>query len=542
MTSIVRKIDSQDQDAAVQKENANVVNRLLDGEYRFDKWLIRYSDLLSPIVVKETRQTLRGRQFVWTFGFLLLCILGWTLLSITSLMPSIYFYPSGGSLLGGYLVMLTVPALIIIPIAAFFSMSSELNSNTFEVLSISPLSSYKIVWGKVVVAGVQLMLHISALAPCIALTYLLRGVSIISLTMVFPTVIVISFTLICLGVMFATFCRTLAQTVIFLIIMLGVTLLVFYSFLDYFYYAVSSNNEMFVGLIPAATFLSSLLVLIGGYGILALLVAGASIGIAGENYSRSIRIWLSILSVTLFWFLMLVVPETETNQQEPLIFVTLAFLTLHWVVAGIFIVAEPGTVSIRAQRSLPSTLSGRLFGSLFIPGGGTGYFYVICNYAAFVFTFAILLINMHADGNSILLALTCLSYMMFYMGIFRLLIYSIPRQYCNQALSVLLFVLLLSLGNGIPYFIASYVSSFRMPVYDFYCFSSPFWTLSVFSDFPMVRTAMFLLYFLTFIIFCLNAAIASSDVTLVRVRSPEELELEKRKRAEAKAASPFDAD
>ena len=38
---------------------------------RFDRlldWLERKSDLLSPIVVKEVRQIVRGREFTYSFG------------------------------------------------------------------------------------------------------------------------------------------------------------------------------------------------------------------------------------------------------------------------------------------------------------------------------------------------------------------------------------------------------------------------------------------------------------------------------------------
>jgi hypothetical protein len=63
-----------------------------------------------------------------------------------------------------------------------------------------------------------------------------------------------------------------------------------------------------------------------------------------------------------------------------------------------------------------------------------------------------------------------------------------------------------------------------------------------FRDITAVRSGVFLLYFLSFVIFCINAALASADVTLVRVRSPEELDLEKKKKMEASLEGPFAAE
>ncbi len=57
----------------------------------------------------------------------------------------------------------------------------ESEDGTFELLSISALSAWQIIFGKMTSAVVQIVLYLSALAPCIVLTYLMRGVSLFSI-------------------------------------------------------------------------------------------------------------------------------------------------------------------------------------------------------------------------------------------------------------------------------------------------------------------------------------------------------------------------
>ena len=80
----------------------------------------------------------------------------------------------------GYYAVLSVPLLIVVPYAAFRSLAGEWEDGTFELLSITALSARQIVTGKLASAILQMMVYYSALAPCIAFTYLLRGIDIIT--------------------------------------------------------------------------------------------------------------------------------------------------------------------------------------------------------------------------------------------------------------------------------------------------------------------------------------------------------------------------
>src|SRR3954469_18747948 len=150
---------------------------------RIEALLDRVGDRLNPILVKEARQAMKSRQFVVTFALLLIGGWAWTVLFIAAGIPSIYYSPVGPALLHGYFLVLSVPLLIVVPYAAFRSLAGEWEDGTFELLSITALSARQIVSGKLASAVLQMMVYYSALAPCIAFTYLLRGIDIVTVAL-----------------------------------------------------------------------------------------------------------------------------------------------------------------------------------------------------------------------------------------------------------------------------------------------------------------------------------------------------------------------
>ncbi len=160
----------------LQKMHQEAIVQVVEGRSEIDARLLRLSDWLNPILVKETRQALKSQQFLWTFIMVLLSIIGLTVAGVTLMVPGIYYLPGGPSLLIGYFIILMVPVGIVVPMSSFFSMSSELEDGTHDILSLSALTSRQVVLGKIQVSMLQSIVYFSALTPCIGLTYLLRGV------------------------------------------------------------------------------------------------------------------------------------------------------------------------------------------------------------------------------------------------------------------------------------------------------------------------------------------------------------------------------
>ena len=174
---------------------------------RLDAALDMASQWLNPILVKEARQALKSRQFVITFTLLLLAGWSWSVIGVVAMLPAIYYAPSGSVLLTGYFVILTVPMLLIVPFSAYRSLAGEREDGTYELLSITTLTARQIVTGKLGSAVLQMLLYYSALSPCIAFTYLLRGVDILTIACVLGFTFLVSLLLTSIGLLCGTASR-----------------------------------------------------------------------------------------------------------------------------------------------------------------------------------------------------------------------------------------------------------------------------------------------------------------------------------------------
>ena len=150
----------------------------------WEAWLLRASERLNPIVVKEARQALKSRQFTITFTLVLAACWLWSMLKLALLGPSAYYLSDGRELFFGYYIILSFATLVIVPFGAFRSLTSEREDRTYELLSITTLRPRQIVSGKLAAAVLQMLVYLSAVSPCLAFTYLLRGIDI-------PTIVII---------------------------------------------------------------------------------------------------------------------------------------------------------------------------------------------------------------------------------------------------------------------------------------------------------------------------------------------------------------
>src|SRR4051812_16663131 len=141
-----------------------------------ERLLIAAGDWLNPILVKETRQAIKSFQFALTFLLVLVCCWLATIAGIVLTGPRIKVAAEGGNLLLWYYTILAFPLSIVVPYAAFRSLAAEREDNTYDLLSITTLKAHQIIAGKLGSAVVQMGVYFSAITPCLAFTYLLRGV------------------------------------------------------------------------------------------------------------------------------------------------------------------------------------------------------------------------------------------------------------------------------------------------------------------------------------------------------------------------------
>ena len=138
------------------------------------------SDLLSPIVVKEVRQMVRGREFNYSFSLSL--IAGLIVAFIAGTNATSGTGDSGIRIFSSLMACLALVGLIVAPLGAFNALRNERMERTLDLVTVTTLSPLRIVTGKLTAQGVKLLTLFAALAPFVAMSFLLGGID-------FPTIL-----------------------------------------------------------------------------------------------------------------------------------------------------------------------------------------------------------------------------------------------------------------------------------------------------------------------------------------------------------------
>src|SRR5688572_22515281 len=139
---------------------------------RLDDW----SDRISPIVVKEVRQMVRGREFNYSFGISLLAGLLVAFFGLEAALVSTG--DTGARVFSALMVCLGVLGVVVVPLGAFSALRSERADQTFDLITQTSLSPRGIVIGKLMTQWVKLLTLFSGLAPFITISFLLGGIDL----------------------------------------------------------------------------------------------------------------------------------------------------------------------------------------------------------------------------------------------------------------------------------------------------------------------------------------------------------------------------
>ncbi len=133
------------------------------------------SDRLSPIIVKELRQGVRGHLF--TGAFLLQQLL---LVGIASLGLALDTNPGSREFFSFvFWVFVTIPLVLILPLGAAVSISGELSANTLEPVLLTRLTPWRLVAGKWAATASQALVLATAALPFVLVRYYLGAVEIV---------------------------------------------------------------------------------------------------------------------------------------------------------------------------------------------------------------------------------------------------------------------------------------------------------------------------------------------------------------------------
>lgn len=154
-----------------------------------------FSDRLSPMLVKELRQGLRTHTFVIVFlilqGLLALILLTTTVANINAggFVSSIIFFFFG------------LAVMVIQPLRGMSAISSEIKSDTIDLMSLTKLTAWRIVFGKWSSIMGQTALLLFAIIPYLILRYFFGGMQLFSELLLLGTIFFLSgiFTAITVG-------------------------------------------------------------------------------------------------------------------------------------------------------------------------------------------------------------------------------------------------------------------------------------------------------------------------------------------------------
>lgn len=502
------------------------------------------TERINPIVVKEVRQSLKSKQFSISFGLTLIAAVSWTLIAVSLMVPRIYFVPAGVQLLTGFFCILQFPLMIIIPFSAFRSLTTETEDSTFELLSISALSAWQIVLGKMTSALLQILLYLSALAPCIVLTYLLRGVSMFSILFLLALTVAFAVSETAIALLLAAVSRArMLQAGATILLLIG--LIVGYFFCTMMVVSgvlqqlSNPPKEMYLVMFGFATVILVALDLV-------LRAAAAAIDFPSENHSTPLRKRIVLLvGVILFWSTFAVVASRE--EEFAFVFLFGAFMVCMFLAA--LMTGELGIISPRARRTLPRTFGGRVLLTWFYPGAGMGYIFIVCLFAALVVTMYITEVyyaysmQMTMGRSSIqYVGYLLLCYLTFYTGINRLIILGLARYMPSRMLgSVAMMAVLLLVIHMVPLLLVYFLNDYRDFPYDFHqAFNIP-WTCSEASQSMSltVEISMGILTLASIAVFGLNLVLSTRDVMLVRISEPPRVRADKQIVLAAPTPDPF---
>jgi hypothetical protein len=420
----------------------------------------------------------------------LVLIAGWivTLGAVAYKGPKIFYAAEGGSLLACYFVVLALPLIVVVPLAAFRSLAAEREDNTYDLLSITALKPRQIISGKLGSSVAQMTVYLSAITPCLAFTYLLRGVDLPTIGVLLVYTFFWSLGLSMAGILLATLTPQRFLQIFILVLFVAALFINLYGAVAMSIAAALYGRAVVWGIESQFWLLTlGLATSYASFFALAYYAAAGMITFTSENRSTPLRICMLVQQALLvawmsyFWI-------ASSYSTDP-IFATMVVSAMYWYAMGTLLTSERAGISQRVRRGLPQSFFGRMFFSWLTPGPATGYMFVIASGTSiallcFVAAFASDSLSTRAGSwpyrdDLLYLAVVGWGYVVGYLGI-GLLVVSALRRIATVTMlaSVLIHFLLLLAGYGIPYAIKSMSLDLRDADYSFLQLTDPFNSLT----------------------------------------------------------------
>ncbi len=343
-----------------------------------------FSDRISPMLVKELRQGLKGPSFMILFiaiqAILAVLILGQSF--VTS------YDNVGKDISTSIFICLSLATCVLQPLRAISAVGAEIKENTIDLMVITRLSAWRIVFGKWISIVSQSALIITAITPYLILRYFFGGMQLFGELMGMLSIFIASagITAVFIGI------SSLPNLILRGIIGLGAVF-----FISMFIIQVFSSSYAYRDLMKLMTFdfpealgIYALLVLFTIYiAWLALDFAAAAIAPISENRATPRRlITLLIVALTFFIFAL---GDNEFREAIPVFMIILSL-----PIGVITLTESPYTTATVSVPFVKKGLLGRISSIFLYPGWASGL-----NFVLLLFGLSILSCLFHNDSSAL---------------------------------------------------------------------------------------------------------------------------------------------
>jgi hypothetical protein len=501
--------------------------------------LTRISEWLNPILVKEARQSLKSKHFAVIFFLVLISAWAWSFLGLMApgeVGPFGYVHSTGGAMLLGYSWIMLFPLLVVIPFMAFFSLAAERDDGTYELVAITTLQPRQIVAGRIASAMLQMIVFLSVLSPCVAFTYLLRGVDLVLILLLLSYSAGMCLLMTSAALLAAAIGQTrllnLLLAIPLLVVLVGVYFGAGNTVADLLRFGMRQDYatpEFWIGNLVLVTL---------GASFFVLLATAATMLLTFVSQNRSTPLRLAMLvqqMLAVGWGTWYAVGEGVGVAA----IVVLTLGAIYWGGMGSLMIAESTVLHQRARRRLPQSFLGRAFLTWICPGPGTGYVFAVAN----LWTLALALLaaieiarhrpefdwwSPTSEYRWIIVVVPC--YVTIYLGLARLILLAVSRHVpLAPPLGLLTTALLVFVGAlgpmAVEATIDTYNNSFNNYSYSLLQLPNPLTTLgeierngpgSVFLT-PIVVS----LLFGSALVVCVNLVFTGREVRRLREPAPQ---------------------
>jgi hypothetical protein len=352
----------------------------------FLSWLDDKSDRLSPILVKEVRQVVRGREFNYAFGASLVAGLSVAFFGAADAL-------TGRSATGGWtfialMVCLSFVGLAVVPIGAFSALRNERLEQTLELITLTALSPRRVVIGKLLAQSVKLATLFAAIAPFITMSFLLGGIDFVTIVVSLVVLFMWSAWACAVCLFLSTLLKSRAMSglvfgavglVLFLVYGLGRSL-VFVAR----HGAFAGGSSVSLGIGTAGTQPWWVLAISTTFCLATMvnlvLLAENRLSLPAENKVTTLRVgFLVQFLLIIAWTLPFIDDPARVRSNAVAALGVIG--GLHLAVVAMFTVTEDLVLSRRVLLSMKPSSPRHWLRAMFLPGGGRGAAYVLTQMA-----------------------------------------------------------------------------------------------------------------------------------------------------------------